>query len=257
MKKLITIAFVVLMSQSSFAQIWFHHTLDQSRIRSYGFNLVTGPDGSTVPVDLCVKRSGVVTVSGGKINVDLWSINDAIPCPNGISGSTKIIRDLRIESNRSTYGDPTRVLVLPFQAVNFGVNTIPFRMRKKVTVEESRTEIPSTGAASFSLALNVGYTYGLSQITTRAITNWSATLGVYAGPSTAELKKETVHHPSSWTTNQTNATLTYGVNLILARNSIGLVFAYGWENALGKNKSEWVYNKKPYFGFGINTSFMK
>jgi hypothetical protein len=254
MKTLAFLALIAGFSNSCFGQIWFHHTINQATVKSYGFDLVAGTPPA--PINLCVGRSGVVNVSGGKINVDIWRILDNTSCANGIDKRTGI-DNLQIIDNRTTYGDPTRVLVLPFQAINLGVNTIPFRIRQKAKVEETGLEVPATGTSAFQLALNVGYTYGLSKITTRTITNWSATIGGYIGPSTTDLKKETVKHPSLWTTNQTNATMTYGINLILARNNFGLVLAYGFENALGKNKAEWIYNGKSYFGFGINTSFMR
>ncbi|WP_020599892.1 hypothetical protein [Spirosoma panaciterrae] len=253
MKKIFFLTILLVESSVCFGQIRFHHLINKNTITSYGFDLVSG--GSSV--DLCVTRKGIVSVSGGKINVDIWRILDQTTCPNGIDRSTAIGSGLQIVDRRNTYGQPTRVLVLPFSAINLGVNTLPFRIRQKVTVDETGATIPATGTSAFQLAFNVGYTYGFSQITTRAITNWSATIGGYFGPSTADLKKETVKHPSLWTTNQTNATLTYGFNLILARNNFGLVFAYGFEKALGMNKEEWVYNGKPYFGFGINTNFLR
>ncbi|HTF29904.1 MAG TPA: hypothetical protein VK625_13720 [Flavitalea sp.] len=256
MKKTLLLVLIVFIYRTSIGQIWFHHVIKQSTIDAYGFDLRGGSPIS--PVNLCTKRYGLVTVANGKINVDIWQIKDDTTCANGIDKNTSL-RDLNLQiiDERATLGDPTKVLILPFQSINLGVNTIPFRIRTKVKVDENEVEIPATGTSSFQLAFNVGYTWGFSQITTRAITNWSATLGVYAGPSTAELKKETVERPSLWTINQTNATLTYGFNLILARNNFGLVFAYGFEHALGKNKAEWVYKGKPYFGFGINAGFMK
>lgn len=258
MRNIIFILTCFFLGKNVNAQIWFHHTIKQSKIQSYGFRLVTvtGNPPVTTNVNLCTDRSGVITVSGGQINVDLWQISDNTTCPNGIDSSTAIT-SLRIIDGRATYGRPTKVLVLPFKSINLGVNTLPFRFRRSVTQDGTNIKIAATGTTAFQLALNLGYTLGFSQITTRSVTNWSATLGGYFGPSTADLKKETVHNPSTWITNQTNASLTYGINLILARNNLGLVFAYGWENALGTNKKAWVYNGQPYFAFGINTGFMR
>jgi hypothetical protein len=241
-------------SNICFAQIWFHHTIKQTVINN-GFILVSGT--SATPLDLCTDRSGVVTVSGGFINVDLWQIKNNVTCgSNGIDAS-KTLTQLRILDGRVTYGQPTKVLVLPFQSFTIGLNSLPFRFRPEVTVRETGAKLSANGTSAFQLGLSIGYTRGKSWITTRGITNWSWTLGPYFGPSTADLKKETVQNPSTWTINQIKATLTYGLNLIFARNNLGLVFAYGYEKALGTNGDQWIYQNKPYFGIGINTSFMK
>jgi hypothetical protein len=247
---------VLFVSTQSIGQMRFHHKINPSTIAKFGFELRSGPTGAIRT--LCQTRKGIITVSGGKIFVDIWQITDGLTCVNGLDSTTSLIGlDLQLTDSRQTLGRPTKILVLPFSAVNIGVNTIPFRLRKKVFINETGTKTPSSGTTGFQLALNAGYTRGFSQITTRSITNWSVTVGAYAGPSTAELKKESVEQPSLWSTNQTNATMTYGLNLILARNNLGLVFAYGFENALGPKRKEWVYNGEPYFGFGVNTSFMR
>jgi hypothetical protein len=245
---------VLLLTSTNFAlgQIRFHHRIRMSTIHKYGFNLVTA---TGTPADLCTMRKGVITVSGGNINVDVWQIKDATTCPNGITLTTPITQ-LRIVDGRTYFGLPTKVLWLPFQQINIGVNTLPFRYRFPVNQTDS-TKTAGLGTTSFQLALNFGYTWGWSAITTRNIFNYSFTLGGYAGPSTTDLKKGVYKDQTKYVLDQTNATMTYGLNLVLARNNLGLVFAYGWETCLGENSEQWVYNEQPYLAFGINTSFGK
>jgi hypothetical protein len=234
------------------AQIRFHHILSQKKLDKYGFVLV---GDSEHLIEMCTSRKVNLSVSNGSINVDVWRIIDNTNCENGLDKNTSIDKKLQIRDNRKKYGDATKVLVLPFKTWTYGLNSIPFRYRG--SEKNNANEIPSTVTSSFQLAVNFGRTYGLSQITSRGITSWSVTGGLFFGPSSAELKKETVQDPSMWTTNQTNPTLTYGLNIILARNNFGLVFAYGFDNALGKNSDKWIYDNKPWFGFGVNTSFLK
>lgn len=269
MKKILFILFGVFLANLSYSQIWFHHIVNQNKIeKKYGFKLqkvktiqpsVDTPFQRTIisDVSLCKKRWGVLSLSNNQINFDIWKLNDSTTCgQNGIDSSIGI-STLRFTDTRVTYGRPTLVMWVPFQSINLGLNTLPYRRRNTSTQNNGTTIVPSQGTSAFSLAFNAGYTFGWSQITTRAITNWSLTLGGYFGPSTADLRKETVENPSTWITNQTNATINYGFNLILARNNLGLVFAYGIEKAIGSKKEQWIYNNVPYFGFGINTSFMR
>lgn len=270
-KKLILIILGLTTSNLVSSQIRFHHIVDEQKIqKKYGFTLqkvVTTPPNPATPyetktstnVSLCsVKRNGVITVSGGQINFDLWQILDNNNC--GVEGldSTTVLRStqIRFTDSRTTLGRPTKVMWVPFQAINLGVNTLPFRYRLPVTLSDG-TKTTGIGTTSFQLALNVGYTWGWSAINTRLMNNYSITLGGYFGPSTTDLKKSVYKEQTKYVSDQTNATLTYGANIILARNSLGLVFAFGTEHATGKNSEQWIYNGKPYFAFGINTSFGK
>ncbi|KQR67589.1 hypothetical protein ASF92_18085 [Pedobacter sp. Leaf176] len=258
-------------SNLSFSQIRFHHIVDEQKIqRKYGFTLqkiVTTPPSLSTPyetrittnVSLCnIKRKGVITVSSGQINFDIWQIIDDINCgANGLDSTTSLkSTQIRFTDNRATLGRQTKVMWVPFQAINLGLNTLPFRYRLPITLPNG-TKTTGIGTTSFQLALNAGYTWGWSAINTRLINNYSITLGGYFGPSTADLKSGVYKDPTKYVADQTNATLTYGANLILARNNLGLVFAFGTENATGKNGEQWIYNGKPYLAFGINTSFGK
>lgn len=268
-KKINLVLISLLISNFAFSQIRFHHIVDEAKIqRKYGFTLqkivTTAPSPATpyetkntTNVSLCnVKRRGVITVSAGQINFDIWQIEDSLSCgDNGIDSSNTLrATQIRFTDSRATLGRPTKVMWVPFQAINLGVNTLPFRYRFPVILSDG-AKTTGIGTTAFQLAFNAGYTWGWSAINTRLMNNYSITLGGYFGPSTADLKIGVYTDQAKYVSDQTNATLTYGANLILARNSLGLVFAFGTENATGKNGEQWIYNGKPYFAFGINTSF--
>jgi hypothetical protein len=246
----ITLYFFLLSTNCVLGQFKFNHKISQSKIDSYGFNLHNGSEITKI----CGEKKCVVSVSSaGAINVDFWEINDN-SCDGGVT-STTTRRRLELKEKENTFGSPVNVIKLPFQCWTIGLNTLPFRYRMPQTV--NNIEIAGTTTSNFNLAVNFGKTWGKSLITNRGITNYSFTTGFFAGPSSADLKKETVKNPTSWTTNQTNATFTYGLNFVLARNNLGLVFALGFDKALGKNSTEWIYDNKPWFGFGVNTSFLR
>ncbi len=271
MKKTILILFGFVFSNLIISQIRFYHIVDEQKMQNkYHFTLkktVTTPPSALTPyetkttttVTLCgVKRKGIITVSGGQINFDIWQIRDNINCGvSNIDSTTSLsLTQIKFVDDRVTLGRPTYVMWVPFQAINIGVNTLPFRYRLPVTLSDG-TKTTGTGTSAFQLALNIGYTFGWSAINTRNINNYSITFGAYIGPSTTDLKKNTYKDQTKYISDQTNATLTYGANMILARNNLGLVFAFGTENVTGLNSEQWIYNGKPYFAFGINTSFGK
>ena len=267
-KGILLLIFVLLISIYSKGQIRYHHIVDAEKIeKKYGFILQSvqetsptsgapGPPAVTV-VNLCVPRKGVVSITNGMIKFDLWQITDSITCgPNPIDRHTALTT-LRFSENRKSFGEETKVMWIPFRAISVGVNTLPFRIRGAATQNNGTTRVPATATSSFALAVSGGYSIGWSQFTTRNMVNWSVTVGAYAGPSTVELNKATVQNPGTWTDNRTNASLSYGLNLVFARNNLGLVVAVGGEHALGTNNRQWIYNHVPYLGFGINTSSLK
>lgn len=264
---LLKLLFVTMINLSlqleSHGQIRFRHKVSDSSIAEYNFLMRLGSD----TVRLCGSRKGVISVSGGRIFFDMWQVTPPfVQCPDVIVNGDTIVGinqntpygSIEIVDGRATFSDPTQVLVVPFATWSIGVNSIPVRIRGREKVEE--TKIPSTVTSAFSLAVSLGRTWGLSQVTTRAITNWSITAGAFIGPSTAELKKETVKESATWGTNKTNLTITYGLNVVFSRNNFGILIAYGWDNCVGSKHSQWIYDEQPWFGFGVNagfTNFMK
>jgi hypothetical protein len=212
---------------------------------------------STTMVRLTAKTKGIITVSSGKINFDPWQIISFASVPAGlldVDATTTV--PLELKDGRQRITDPTRVLRVPYTHYTFSLNSIPFRYRTKKMLEDT---LHSTGTVTtaFSLALSFGHTWGFSSITTRARNDYAFTLGAFFGPSSVDLKKETVRNPSEFIGGRTNPVLSYGVNTIFSRNGFGFLLAAGFDKAYGKFGNDWIYDEKLWLGFGISASFPK
>lgn len=211
-------------------------------------------DGKIKYPTICSNRLFCVITLESKVpTVDFWQIrskddpfvgkdtciNSSTPLPEG----GKFI----IDFSRPTVGSPTYVASVPFEAWTFGVGTIPFRIRLPVN------NAPITTSANISFAGSFGKTYGLSRINSRAIHNYSVTLGGFVGLSSADIKKTTVNDVSKYIQDQTNLAISYGLSLTLARNNLGFVVTFGADNSIGDYSNIWLYQNKPWIGFGINT----
>ena len=258
MKIILLILSTLLISLNSYSQIWTHHIISSDKIYSKGFEIKNfGIDGRKEGknVVFCKKLLGIISLSSGNLNIDLWEVPKCLKnISNAITDTTKLTV-LRIVDTRPNYGTPSNVLWIPYQSVNIGLNTLPYRYR--FSVNKNSQKFDGVGTSNFNLALNVGYTFGWSAITSRVINNYSLTLGIYGGPSTFDLKKNQYIDQTKYVSDQTNPTLTYGFNIIAARNGLGLVLAYGWEEMHSKNAGDWIYNGGAYFAFGVNTRFGK
>jgi hypothetical protein len=265
---LVTLLFLLVTTAVSAQATWkFHHVIKASRLgqitttrkankqEQEQVQEVPKVNGRIIPLvwrddstsknhafQLCsAKLSGVITLEKGVPVVDFWSIGSDAgitqKTPPCISMETDI-KDRKFQldlSPRETLGDPTRVVSVPFRAWPFNVITVPFRIRAKYE------DVPTTVTSNIGFALNVGHMRGFSLITNRAITNYSATIGGFIGLSTADLKKAQYKDQSQYVSDQTNAALSYGASLILARNNLGVVLSYGWDHSLGTKSSQWIY----------------
>lgn len=239
-------------------QIKFRHLIDTDYIESRGFQLQMNGDRAK----LCSPRYGVITLSGGKLVVDIWDMDNKKACPNGtdtkgaykgLDFNTAATAVLTLTDNRKTLKNPVKMMRIPFQQWTVAINALPFRYRMPVTVNGNR--IAGAVASGFTIAPNIGRTWGKSHISPRAINNHSNTVSFFAGPGVAELKKNTVINPDEWGVDQSNATIVYGLSYTRARNALGFVIGVGLEHALGRNSSKWIYNNQPFLGIGINTGF--
>jgi hypothetical protein len=251
---------IIISSIKTTAQIKFRHYLSQAILKDAGFE-IKYPNVNDTNVRLTLRgvKQGVITVSGNKIIFDIWQDRSRTNIINEIDSNTLLDRSttgFQILDGRQRVGLPTRVLSVPFKCFTIGLNTFPFRYRPRIVLADTIKAIGSVGS-NFNLAFSIGITKGISKITTRGITNYSFTSGIFIGPSSAEIKKENSKTPSRILLNQTNATIAYGLNFVFARNNLGLVVAIGADKALGRNASEWIYDNKLWFGFGINANFLK
>lgn len=221
------------------------------------------PDGNGVKalatsvVRLTATTRGIINVTSGKITFDPWQITNFVSASTGINDvdeSTALPLELR--DDRRFIGEPTKVLVVPYKHYTLSLNSIPFRYRGRRILADT-VHSDATVTTAFNLALSFGHTWGRSHITTRARNDLSFTLGAFIGPSSAELKKENVKNPSVFVAGRTNPVLSYGINAIFARNGFGVLLAIGFDNAFGKYGNDWIYDNRPWLGFGISASFPK
>jgi hypothetical protein len=212
------------------------------------FNL-SGPDNSNGPVKMCSDLEGIITTgSGGLANVDFFTITSQPGAPACINKDTRL-GAFYLDLRRSTLGDATKVIKVPFKARAFSIATVPFRYRFETDSSYA------TVTTNLSASLQFGWTNGFSLITHRAINHFHLTLGPFIGVTSVELKESTVKHPSKMKgISRNNIGVSYGGSATLGRNNFGLVFSVGADHGFGKFHKEWSYQDKIWIGLGINTS---
>lgn len=189
---------------------------------------------------------------------DPWQVTQFQPVPQGmlnpVDASTPV--PLEIKDGRMSIYQPTKMLKVPYKHFTIGINSIPFRYRSRRVLHDS-VVAHGTATTSFNLALNLGYTWGYSSITTRARNDYSFTLGVFTGPSTVQLTSSNVVNAPNFTAgNSTNAVLSYGINAIFARNGLGIMISVGADKALGSYGNKWIYDNIPWIGLGVAANFL-
>ncbi len=267
MKNLIlTFTLIVLTATSSlFGQnrAKFKHRLSQNAITNAGFVLRDGV-GSPLIIGGNNRLKCVIKLnSSGVILVDFWRID---PATDPFAGQAGIVNSSTpfnlttlptLSDGRTTIGQPTRVLKVPFNCLTFGVATIPFRLRGSQTIsstEKSKTTVTSPRP---DIAFTGGWTVGKSTITSRSIINYSSTFGAFLGLSSAEIKSGAVSSTSvlyGTSKSQNNPALSYGASITLARNNLGLVLALGFDNSFGEFSNDWIYQNKPWLGVGLSAN---
>jgi hypothetical protein len=183
-------------------------------------------------------------------------------------GKTQI-QDWRFELdlNRKLLGDQTKQVWVPFRTFTVGVSTIPIRIRARYegttdykdrsssgTVTQRLDTVSATATAQVNASLNAGFTWGRSYFTHRGINNYAFTVGPFIGLSSADLKKPQYVNPGDYKYDQVLPALSYGINAIVSRNNLGLVFSYGFDHAFGDTGDYWIYQHRPWFGVGVSTS---
>jgi hypothetical protein len=78
-------------------------------------------------------------------------------------------------------------------------------------------------------------------------------VSVFGGATTVSLGKSAYLNPNNYDVDRTNLALSTGLAMTLIRNTIGLVAALGVDHCTGRKRAEWLYQNKPWLGFGIST----
>ncbi len=99
-----------------------------------------------------------------------------------------------------------------------------------------------------------GFTTGTAKINHERITHFYFTTSAFVGATSASLKTETVTNPQLLSIDQNNVAFAYGLNLMAGRNNFGVSFSLGFDVALGKNSSIWIYQNKPWIGIGFSSN---
>lgn len=250
-KFIIPIILGLFVLQSGNAQIRVRHIVKPGRILEKGYEFKDG----NMALTICdPKAEAYVNVSNDKIYLEFTKLK-TMPCSPGTINYTSVRKRFTLERpTHLTFSSPIENLIIPYHAINFGLNTLTFRYRRSI-VNEAGMTIPGSVTSTFQLGFSAGYTYGWSVLNHKVHNMYGITVAAYVGPSSVSLTKDQYKEPDKYVSTTNNPTLTYGLSAVFSRNNFGLVVAYGWEVAYGKNASQWLYNYKPYFALGVNTGF--
>ncbi|MDQ3844692.1 MAG: hypothetical protein M3342_11850 [Bacteroidota bacterium] len=227
-----------------------HHIIRKSAVES-GYLPLIYKDKENKPqsVSLCSENLyGIIRIDQGVPVIDFWPItnNDYAANPGCISKNTELGR-FEIDLSRKKVGDAVRYIKVPFSGWIFGIGTTPFRFRPKTEI------LPSTVSSQIGINLSYGKYFGYTKVSQRSLTNYGLIIGPFAGVTSVRLEKATVKNPDTWIIDRTNAALTYGINIAVTRNNLGIVISWGYDKNFGRDAAYWGYQNKPWLGIGINT----
>jgi hypothetical protein len=245
--------FALSASSVSFGQGRFktHHIIKKLAVESGYLPLIyKDKENKLQPVSICSdKLYGIIRISEGVPVVDFWPIfnDDNANNPDCISKNTELGR-FEIDLSRKKVGDPVRFVKVPFSGWIFGIGTTPFRFRPETK------SFSSTVSSQIGINATYGKYVGYSRVSESAITNYGLIIGPFAGITEVRLEKGTVvENPDTWVADRTNAAFTYGLNIALTRNNLGVVFSFGFDHNFGTDSKDWAYQNKPWIGIGVNT----
>ena len=87
------------------------------------------------------------------------------------------------------------------------------------------------------------------------ITNYSVTLGGLIGVGGTDLKTKT--NAPGLLSDRKSTVITYGGMVLFGLNSIGIGYAFGFDNVLGTGSKYWVYQNKVWHGITISVDLIK
>jgi hypothetical protein len=235
----------------------FQYKLDQACIDKAGWSLAWVAKGKQpIQYQVCSKHLKVLLGPVGyQIPVDVWSFESdqplfnksgTAPCIDGTL-STNTPDSLLVLQHRARprLSDPIWNLQLGYSGWVFGASAIAARVRFAFG------STPETGVSGFNFAFFAGRTWGRAYINPRRIIHAGLTVAPFVGVSTTEMRKNVYTDETAWVSDRTAMTVSYGGNVIISRNQLGLVISYGYESVLGPNSSQWIYNWRPWLGVGV------
>jgi len=248
------VLFSVLFIVSAYAQNaqHFYYVIKKSAVDNGKLKIIyKDENGTVIPLKMCYPKlkaedlsiqNDVPVFHFEKIKPSKYdSVSDCISnnTPAGV---------FEIDVRKKRIGDDNIIAKIPFHAFTWGVSVIPYRIR----FEQNNIPISSDSKIDFSFMY--GFTTGIAKINHERITHYYFTTSVFTGATSATLKKETVTQPNQLSNDQNNVAIAYGLNLMGGRNNFGVSLSFGFDIAMGKNSSIWVYQNKPWIGLGFSSN---
>lgn len=165
----------------------------------------------------------------------IGEISDDVILKNTTTGETIIINKYKLKEMANSVTSRW----------NFGILTLPMKIRLGGGSEEKNTKRYFDLEAGFNLGLALSYKLS-DDFTSETQTHWIVTLG------TTQIKL---------TPEATNGEIDNDQSTVAFSPSTGLLFQFsnklqfttiiGWDFVPGKIGTQWVYKDKPFFGLGI------
>ncbi|HEX7414485.1 MAG TPA: hypothetical protein VF411_10625 [Bacteroidia bacterium] len=156
-----------------------------------------------------------------------------------------------IDVKKRKIGDPTKVVKIPFRAVNWDASLTLYKIR---FAQNGKPVFAESDPAALLVSVIYGYTFGYAKINYESITRYYMTIGPSLGLTSANLNSGTVTNPSLLLKDQSNVAFSYGISAMLGRNNFGFSFSFGFDMSIGKNSNLWIYQNKPWFGVGVSSN---
>lgn len=136
--------------------------------------------------------------------------------------------------------------------------TVPLKFRKGIGDESLNPPNLETG---FNVNFAPAYRFNLTNFNSSKkflgsnTTNYSITVGGLFGIGGVDLKTKT--NAPGLISDRKSAALTYGGTIILGLNSIGLGYAFGFDNVLGAGEKYWLYQNQIWHGIIVSVDLIK
>lgn len=245
-----------------------------SELNGRGFQLLDA-NGNSITICPNNRTRTLIKNTDGLLTFDPWTISDTRvntatserdPC----YGSAGVLNaqtpyPLTMNVRRGTganaigatvmVGHPTENVRFYYTTFLVGVYSLALKIRPRVKDYLGNEYAHNAIAGTINAGLTIGYSIGFTDFNHRGSTSWSATPTFSPGFSAVALKNEPLKSQVTTTYNTNNFVWSPALGLLVARNDIGIFFAYGKDYMTGKNADAWAYQKKGFWGLGLSASF--
>ncbi len=136
--------------------------------------------------------------------------------------------------------------------------TVPLKFRGGVGND---TLNPPTTETGFNVNFAPAYRFNWSRFDPskkflgNTLTNYSVTVGGLLGIGATDLKTKT--NAPELLSDRKSPIITYGGMILLGLNSIGIGYAFGFDNVLGTGSKNWVYQNRIWHGITVSVDLIK